>query len=280
MKTIAGARRQRLGRGQRERDAMARQDGLGGPAAERTRARTVGQTRGRTGSRALPRRAAGDQRRIVARHVADRERDHGCRAGRHGQAPALDGGEAPADRVDFADGGAGVQQAPRDRLLVVQRQAGRRQGQQRRAATRYQRQHQVVRTQVCDRSEDGTRRGLAIGIGYWVAGLQHGDAPRRHRVAVARDDHARQRDVRPRLVHDLCHQRGGLARADHDAAPARTGRQCGRQHHARVGGAQGRVKEGAQEGAGIRHGWEGIVQGWGRWAIPPKPPVICWSEAL
>ena len=60
----------------------------------------------------------GDHRRIVARHVGDRQGHDPCRRRGRGEAAALDRREMLAHAVDLADRGARSQQCPRHRLLV------------------------------------------------------------------------------------------------------------------------------------------------------------------
>ncbi len=90
------------------------------------------------------RRAGGDHRRVVARHVRDQQADDPRRMGRRRQPPALDGREVLTDDVHLADIGARGQQRLVDRLFLGQRDGARRQGQQRRAAARNQGNHQIV----------------------------------------------------------------------------------------------------------------------------------------
>ena len=86
-----------------------------------------------TGGVVAHRGATGNDRGVVARHIADGERDHlGWRA-RSGQAPALDAREVFADTVHLCDVGPTVQQVAVDALLVFKAHPVSGQGQQRRA---------------------------------------------------------------------------------------------------------------------------------------------------
>ena len=60
--------------------------------------------------------AAGDDRGVVARHVADGQRDHPGGAARRRQPPALDAREVLAHAVHLADAGAAFEQGAVDAL--------------------------------------------------------------------------------------------------------------------------------------------------------------------
>ncbi len=90
------------------------------------------------------RRAGCDHSRIVAGNVGNSERNHFRRRAGRGEAPALHRRKMLAYAVHLGDVRAAPEQRLVDRLLVRERQAWRRQRQQRGAATRNQEQHQIV----------------------------------------------------------------------------------------------------------------------------------------
>ena len=136
-------------------------------------------------------RAAGDHRRVVAGHVGDQQRDGARGEGRRGEPAALDAREVLAHAVHLVDRGARAQQRPVDALLVGEREALGRQGEQGGAAARDQGQDQVVLAQAADQVEDARGRGPARLVGHGVGGLDHLDPLARGAVAVAGDDQAR-----------------------------------------------------------------------------------------
>ena len=201
--------------------------------------------------------ATGNDRGVVARHVADGERHHLGRRTRSGQAPTLDAREVLAHTVHLGDVGAAVQQVAVDALLVLQAHPLRRQGQQRGAAARDQAQHQVVFRQPLGQGQDALRGGQACGIGHRVRSLHHLDACRqtrwaRRRVVVARDHQARERLVcGPQGLHRLGHGPTGFACAQHQgAAFGRWGQPCGGVVQGQ-GALHGGVKELTQESWGV-----------------------------
>jgi hypothetical protein len=209
-------------------------------------------------------RAGGDHRRVVPRHVGDRQGDdaRGRRSTR--QAPALDRREVLPDAVHLGDVGAAGEQRAGDRLLVLERQSRRRQGQQRRAAARDQTEQQVFRREPPGPFEDALGGPAPGGVGHRVGRLDHLDPPAVQGVAVAGHDKAIERPL-PMLLDRLGHGRRRLASADHDGAAGRRRGQVPRQGLAWVGGGQRRVEQGAQEGAGIFEGHGGgtpVALGW------------------
>ena len=164
----------RLHRGRRD-DAVAPQHGFG-----------VGERR-RVGRR----RAGGDHRWIVARHVGnDQRHDPGGRR-RARQPAALDRGQMLADAVDLIDVGAAPEQRLVQGLLVVERDPRRRQGKQSGAPARYQAEREIVWAEAFDEIEDPARRVLPCGVGNGMGGLDHLDPLQRaDAVAIARDDKA------------------------------------------------------------------------------------------
>ena len=120
--------------------------------------------------------AAGDDRGVVARHIADAQRHHARRRAGRSQAPALDAREVLAHAVHLADGGTAGQQGLVDALLIGQRQAFAGQREQRRAAARDQAQHQVAGAQPLGQRQHALGGGLAGGIGHGVGSLGDFDA--------------------------------------------------------------------------------------------------------
>jgi hypothetical protein len=83
-----------------------------------------------------------------------------------------------------------------------------------------------------------------------MRGLDHFDAPRRQAVAVARDDQAREPFgiAAPVLLDRARHGGGRLAGTDHHGAPGGGPRQEGGQAMRRIGRADRRIEESAQQG--------------------------------
>ena len=90
------------------------------------------------------RRPGGDDGKVVARHVGDHQRHDARRRGGRGEASALDRREMLAHAIHLGNRRAALEQRLVDDLLFLQAHAFGRQGQQRRAAARNQRQHEIV----------------------------------------------------------------------------------------------------------------------------------------
>jgi hypothetical protein len=166
-------------------------------------------------------------------------------------------------RVHFADVRTALQQLAVDALLVLQRQAVARQGQQRRAAARDQAQNQIVLGQPLREREDALR-GLETGrVGHRVRGLDHLDALRqargpRRRVAVARDHQARERRVfGPQRFDRLRHRATGLAGAEHQGVVFGRPRQVRGGVVQRQRALNGHVVQVAQQGARVIEAGDG-----------------------
>ncbi len=174
------------------------------------------------------------------------------------------------------------QQCAVDRLLVGQRQAGRRRSQQSRRAAGHQRHHKIVRSQPAHPFQQPQRAALAVGIGDGVGGLDHLDPLRRHGVAVAGDDGAFQLHVRPGVFQRGGHHRGGFAPADHDNAAGRLGRQMGGQHFARIGrghrGVEQRTQRRSRPCIVPDHGSRSLSGLCARQYGDPAPSAPCWGE--
>ena len=198
------------------------------------------------GGRVRQRRPGGHHGRIVSGYIGNHQRHHARRIGRRRQAAALDGGEVLPHAVHLADAGAAFQQGAVELLLVGQRDALPGQGQQSRAATGNQHQHQVVGSQPLHHGEDARRGILSRRVRHRMRRLDHLDAFAGHAMAVARHHQAGQL-ARPVFLHRPRHRRGRLAGADHQgAAPGRPGQVL---WHAsgRVGGAHGVREEARQQ---------------------------------
>jgi len=111
-----------------------------------------------TRARVRHRGAAGNHRRVVAGHVGDGQRQDGRRPGGGRQPPALHRRQVFAHAVHGTDGRAARKQRAADGLLVRQRDAWRRQRQQRRAAAGDQRDHPVMLGESAHRLEDAPCR--------------------------------------------------------------------------------------------------------------------------
>src|SRR5690606_4947776 len=88
--------------------------------------------------------AGGDHGRIVARNVRNDEGRYTRRGGDGGEATALHGAQLVADQVHHSDRGARGEKLLVDRLLVLKAEAGGGLRQEGGAATRDQRDHEVV----------------------------------------------------------------------------------------------------------------------------------------
>ena len=128
---------------------------------------------------------------VVARHVGHHQVDHARGAARQRQPPALDGRQVAPHAVHLANAGAAAQQGLVERLLVGQRDARQRQGQQRRAATRPQADHQIVCRETFHRFQHLLRGCQARRIGHRVGGFQHADVLTGGSMSIPRDHHAR-----------------------------------------------------------------------------------------
>ena len=100
-----------------------------------------------------------------------------------------------ADAIHFGDVGAAFQQRAVDRALVVERQARRRRGEQRRAAAGNEAQHEIVGGQALHAFENAQRRLFPRGVRHGMGGFDDLDALGRRAVAVAGDDEAFERPV-------------------------------------------------------------------------------------
>ena len=224
---LEGAALQPGARGGRDRYAVARED------RQRVGAgRAVGH-----------RRAAGDDFGRIARHVADQQRHHARRRAVGREAPALDRREVLAHAVHLVDRRAALEQRLVDGLLLLERDAGCGQRQQRRAAARDQAQHEVVGGEPLRELRDALRGTPAGFVGHRVRGFDDFDAARlrlvggRHMV-VARDHQARQRRILgPQRIDGLRHRATRLAGTDHHGAALGRLRQPGRR---RLGGQRAR----------------------------------------
>jgi hypothetical protein len=141
--------------------------------------------------------AAGDDRRVVAGHVGEHERQHVGGGGRGGEPPAADARQVAAHRVDGGDVGAAAQQQAERGPRVAEGDAAGERRPERGAAARHQQEDEVAGAGVGAQRErlGGGRRAGRVGLG--VAGLAHADPrrPRRRageggRVAVRHRDRA------------------------------------------------------------------------------------------
>ena len=182
--------------------------------------------------------AGGDQGRIVARHVRDHEGGDARRGAERRQASALDGGKLVADEVHHRDGRTRSQQRPVDGLFVVEAQPRRRGGQERGAAARDQRHHQIVRGEARDGLHHAAR-GVEPGlVGHGMGRLDDFDALAGLGIAIARHHQPAQRTV-PGQLERPRHLGRGLARPD---------------HHRTAGGTLGQMAPNGQRRLGLRHG--------------------------
>ncbi|MCY1233854.1 hypothetical protein D9M72_464120 [compost metagenome] len=138
--------------------------------------------RGRVGNG----RAGGNVDGIVARHVGNQQVQHLRGVARGGQPAALDRGQVAAHAVHLGDGRARLEQRAVHLLLVVERDAGQRQWQQRRAAAGDQADHEVVLAETGHQFQHAARGGQPGIVRHRVRGFGDLDARARHRVAVAR----------------------------------------------------------------------------------------------
>ena len=134
------------------------------------------------------RRSRRDHGGIIAGHVRDDERHElrGVNGGR--ELSALDRGQVLSNNVHFADRRARSQQGGVHGLFVRKRQAGRGKREQRGAAARDQRDHEIVGAEPLDQRAYAPGRRNAARIGNGMGGLDDLDALARVAVAVARHD--------------------------------------------------------------------------------------------
>ena len=171
--------------------------------------------------------SGGDDARIVAGHVGDRQGDQPRLAAGMGEAPALDLRQMLAHAVDLADAGAAAQHRLRHGLLVGKRNALGRQQPVGRAATGNQRQHEVVRPGRFGERDHLRRRRQPVFVGQRMPGLDHRDRPGVERIAVAGDRDAGEpvggHVMRLRVMGDRGggHRGGSLAGGEDDDAPRR-----------------------------------------------------------
>ena len=193
------------------------------------------------------RRAGGDHREIVARHVGNDQADDAGGRGGDREAAALDRRQMLAHAIHLADMRAAAQQRAIDRLLVGERDVAGGQREQRRAAAGDEAEHEIVRPEALDEFEDRARRpsGPAASGTGWLASTTLMRL-RRRAMAVARDDEALERAA-PMRLDGGGHRGGGLAGADDDRAPLGRGRQMRRHAKRRRGGVHRRVEHGAQQ---------------------------------
>ena len=200
-------------------------------------------------------RAGGNDRRVVMRDVRDGERHLCGRGSLLGEPAALDPGQALAQRVDLADGGARAQQAAGDVLLLLQGEVSGRRDPVGGAAARQQDEDEVVRAGRRRQVEHVARRGNTGGVRHRVPRLDQPHRAGRFAIADAGDGDAaetagRSRQQRCVVVHrDRGHARRGLAGGQHDDPAGRGGRrrQCCRQAGPRMRRRDSRVVEAAQQ---------------------------------
>ena len=197
-------------------------------------------------------RPGGDDRKIVAGNIGDDEADDARRRRRERQPAALDRREMLAHAVHFGDVGAALQQRAVDRALVVERQARRRRGEQRRAAAGNEAKHEIVGAQILDAFENAQRRLFPCGVRHGMGGLDDFDPRVRGAMAIARDDEAFERPAPGRFDRGG-HRRGGLARADDDRPPLGRRRQELGEPFRRRGGVDRGLKQAGQECARFDH---------------------------
>ena len=219
-------------------DAVFREDGAG-----------IGK-----GGRIGHGRARGDDSRVVAGHIRDRQCDDARRRRRGGEPPALDRREVFSDRVDLADRRARAQQGLRHPLLVGKPQPRCRQGQQRGAAARDKADELVFRSKPLRERQNVAGGLLPRRIGHGVARFDNADALAGDAMAMPGHDKAFERRRLfvggPRLLEGPRHRRRGLARTHDDRAPRDRLRQIGQDCACRIGGGERCVKQNAQQVAG------------------------------
>ena len=241
---------------QRRVDAVAGEHGAG-----------VGE-----GGRVGDRRPRSDDARVVAGHVGDEEA-HRLRRKRRGREPAaLDGGEMLPHRVHRRDVGAGREQRPVHRLLLLEADPLRRQREQRRSAAGDEAEHQIVRPGALGEREDAAGGVASARVRDRVRRLDDLDPLAGDAVSGAGDDQAFERAV-PDPLHRARHGGRGFARAENDGAAYRALRQVLRHHLRRQRRGDGCVEEGPEEGAGVGHG--GLAT-----SVPMPRPVTAGPHLL
>ena len=116
--------------------------------------------------------------------------------------------------------------ARRQALLVGQRDAGRRQRQQRRATARKQHQRQIALFQAGDEGQHALGGGRTGPVGHGMGRLHQRDPPQRHAMAIGHRHQARKLAA-PVPFQLGGHGGGGLAGTHRHGAAGRDGRQMG-----------------------------------------------------
>ena len=191
-------------------------------------------------------RPRGDDRKIIARHIGNDERHHARGRAGGGELAALDRRQVLAHAIHLGDPGAAGEQGSVHRLLLRQRKARCRQGQQGRAATRNQAEHEIVRPRRMRQRENALRRRKARRVRHGMGGLHHLDMRGVRSMAVACHDKPFQRPAPMRLDSGR-HARRRLARAQHDRASLGGLRQMRGQAERRVRGRDGGGKHLAKQ---------------------------------
>src|SRR5271169_1161751 len=198
-----------------------------------------------------------DNRRVVSRHIRNHQRNDRRGRRRDRQSPALDRRQVLADGIHFSDMRAAAQQCAIDRLLVLERDPGGGERQQRRTAAGKQTQHEIVRPEPLDPGENPPSRFAPSGVRHRVRRLDHLDMPARHGVAIAGDDEPLDRP-RPVRLDSRRHRSGGLPGTDDDGPALGRLRQVLRNAQRRRGGPDGGIEHVAQQRS-IIHARAGVA---------------------
>ena len=151
------------------------------------------------------------------------------------------------------DGRAGTEQRSGDLLLVGQRDAGNRGGQQRAGSAGDQAQQEIVRTQCLRLIQEPGGGRLSRLVGYGVGRLDDFDPRARHAVAIRRDREPAERRV-PGLVGSLGHNRRRLAGTQDQGPAARWAGEMPDDEMLRVGRIDDRVEHPAKGSPVLRVG--------------------------
>ena len=194
-------------------------------------------------------RAAGNHRRVIAGNIADGQGQHLRRVTSGGQSSAFDAREVFTHGVHLADRRTTSQQFAVDALLVGQRQAQSRHGQERRTAAGNQTNDQIIFAQTPAQRQQTPGSIHAGLIRHRVGRFHHFYALRqtrraRRRVVVARDHQSFQgRISRPQAFQGMRHGARCLASAKHNGSSARRWRQQSRHIQQRLGTRDRSVKQ-------------------------------------
>ncbi len=162
------------------------------------------------------------------------------------QAAALERRQVPAHAVHLGDRGAAAKERCIHVLLVLQRESLSGRHQQRGAAARNQRDHEVVAGESRHGGADSSGGAQPGRVWHRMGRFDDLDPVARHRIAVACHDDALER-TRPVRLERRRHRCRGLAGADDDRPAFRRIRKMPRQAARRLRRVDRGVEHAAQQ---------------------------------